>query len=49
MCVQLPTVNGDLPVPAVFATFFLPPLFDRKSRGKPNSRFNALNDIYHKR
>ena len=50
MCVQLPTVNGDLPVTAVFATFFyLHCLIVKAARGKPNGRFIAVNYIYRKR
>ena len=38
-------VNSNLPLTAVFTTF-LPPLFDRKSRNKSNSKFTAVNGKY---
>ena len=43
-----PTANSNLPFTAVFTTF-LPPLFDRKSRGKSNGKFTAVKGIYRKR
>ena len=35
--------NGNLPFTV---EFFLPQFFYRKSRGKPNGKFTAVNDNY---
>ena len=43
---RFPTVNGNIPLTSVFATF-LPPLLDRKSCGKSHGKFTAVSGKFH--